>query len=274
MTIRWVLPRLLALLVTGIAFPALAAGPSPSAPEGEALFRQKCVACHTVGAGDRVGPDLHGVTGRRDHAWLVRWIVAPDQVLAAGDPIATESLKKYGLPMPNLGVTEAEAGALVAYLGAQAGAAPAPQPAQAAPAPGDPVAGKDLFTGAVRLVSGGPPCMACHSVAGIGALGGGALGPDLTPAYAKFGADGIASALATIPFPTMSPIFTSRPLTAREQADLAAFLQQTAVTGRPPRAVGTLAALAGAGAALLLALGNLVWRRRLTGVRRALVNRG
>lgn len=273
MTIPRVLPLLLALLVAGAPSPARAA--VPSAPEGEALFQEKCVACHTIGAGDRVGPDLQGVTGRRDHAWLVRWIVAPDQVLAAGDPIATESLKKYRLPMPNLGVTEAQATALVAYLGAQAGLAPAPQPAQAAALPpGDPAAGKDLFTGAMRLTNGGPPCMACHSAAGIGALGGGALGPDLTPAYAKFGASGIASALATIPFPTMTPIFTSRPLSAKEQADLAAFLQQTAVAERPPWAVGTLAALAGAGAALLLALANLIWRHRLTGVRRALVNRG
>jgi mono/diheme cytochrome c family protein len=268
------------LLLAGGLAPAVPAGAAPPPADGERLFRERCVACHTVGKGDMVGPDLKGVTARRDHAWLVRWIVAPDQVLAAGDPIAAESLKKYGLPMPNLGVTEAEAGTLVAYLAAQAGAAPAPQPAQAAAAaapaqaPGDPVAGKDLFTGTVRLGSGGPPCMACHSVAGIGALGGGALGPDLTPAYAKFGASGIASILATMPFPTMAPIFTSRPLAAKEQADLAAFLQQTAVTERPPRTVGTLAALAGAGAGLLLALANLVWRSRLTGVRRSLINRG
>ena len=37
--------------------------------------------------------------------------------------------------------------------------------------------GKDLFTGVVRFQNGGPPCMACHSTGGIGALGGGSLGP-------------------------------------------------------------------------------------------------
>ncbi|HEY8368801.1 MAG TPA: cytochrome c, partial [Thermodesulfobacteriota bacterium] len=70
------------------------------------------------------------------------------------------------------------------------------------------------------------------------------------------------------------PVFAGRPLTAREQADLAAFLEQTAAMQRPPQAVGALAALAGAGAVLLLALANLLWRHRLTGVRRSLVNRG
>ncbi|HEX7124817.1 MAG TPA: cytochrome c [Thermodesulfobacteriota bacterium] len=265
----------LGLVLAGGFVPALAAWAAPSPADGERLFQERCAACHTIGKGDLVGPDLQGITARRDRDWLVRWIVAPDRMLAAGDPIATASLAKYGVPMPNLGVTEAEAAALVGYLGAQAGPAPAPQPARAvALPPGDPAAGKDLFTGAARLAGGGPPCMACHSVAGIGALGGGALGPDLTPAYAKFGASGIASILATMPFPTMAPIFTTQPLTAREQADLAAFLEQTAVMQRPPQAVGALAALAGAGAVLLLALANLLWRHRLTGVRRSLVNRG
>ncbi|MFN3338009.1 MAG: hypothetical protein ACK42I_10985, partial [Thermomicrobium sp.] len=47
--------------------------------------------------------------------------------------------------------------------------------------PGDPIRGKELFTGVLRFENGGPPCQACHSIGGIGALGGGQLGPDLTP---------------------------------------------------------------------------------------------
>ncbi|MDP2702657.1 MAG: c-type cytochrome [Candidatus Rokubacteria bacterium] len=42
--------------------------------EGQALFHEECVACHTIGQGDRVGPDLAGVTARRDRAWLEAWI--------------------------------------------------------------------------------------------------------------------------------------------------------------------------------------------------------
>ncbi len=275
-------PLLLAgLLALGVAAPAAAAPAPPSATAGEALFRARCVACHTVGLGDLVGPDLRGVTLRRDRGWLIRWIVAPDRMLASGDPTAAEQLARYGVPMPNLGVTEAEAAALVAYLeSAGAGGPPAagaafgagPVAAAAGP-PGDPVIGKDLFTGAVRLRNGGPPCIACHSVAGIGALGGGALGPDLTAARLKFGAEGLAAILATTPFPTMNPIFAGRPLTPDEQADLGAFLGQTAVSGRPPRALIALALLAAAGAALLLVLAHLLWRHRLTAVRRLLVTR-
>ena len=126
--------------------------------------------------------------------------------------------------------------------------------------------------GTRRLERGGPPCMACHSIAGIGALGGGALGPDLTLALSKYGGDaGLASVLAAIPFPTMSPIFGRRPLTGEEQAHLRAFIGQAAVVERSPAAVGQLTVLAIAGAAVLAGIVHLSWRRRLAGVRRRMV---
>ncbi|MDP2661500.1 MAG: cytochrome c, partial [Dehalococcoidia bacterium] len=166
-----------------------------SAEDGQAIFQQKCAACHTIGGGDLAGPDLKGVTARRDREWLTRWISAPDKMLAEKDPIATELLKKYNnMAMPNMGVSEAAVAAMLTYLGAQSGTAPAPGQPQPAPAtPGNPATGEALFVGATPLHNGGPPCMACHSIAGIGALGGGALGPDLTQTFDKYGNAGMAS---------------------------------------------------------------------------------
>jgi protein SCO1/2 len=85
---------------------------------GEELFRARGAACHTVGDGDRrVGPDLLDVHLRRDRAWLTRWIVEPDRVLAEGDPIATEQFIRYQrIAMPNLRITAADAERIVAYL--------------------------------------------------------------------------------------------------------------------------------------------------------------
>ena len=51
--------------------------------EGEYTFRNHCAACHTIGRGERFGPDLAGVTARRDRDWLSRFIVDPEQVRAA-----------------------------------------------------------------------------------------------------------------------------------------------------------------------------------------------
>lgn len=261
---RWV-PAVAAGLVVGVT-PLDSQQPGAT---GQTMFQTKCAACHSLGSDRLVGPGLQGVTTRRDRAWLLRWIVAPDRLLASGDPVASQLVKEYnGLPMPNLALTEAEAAAVLAFIEEPtAGAAAIPPPS---PPAGDLVGGKGLFTGTRRLQNGGPPCMACHSIAGIGALGGGALGPDLTPAFAKYGDAGLASVLATMPFPTMQPIFGERPLTPPEQADVRAFLGQ-AVAARPSRAIGQLTLLALAGAVVLLVSTHAVWRRRLTDVRRAVV---
>ncbi len=254
--------------------PVAAAPLTQAADEGKTLFAQKCAACHTIGGGDLVGPDLRGVVGQRDRAWLTRWLAEPDKMLAEGDPIATAQLKKYkNVPMPNQALTPAQVTALLAYLETapplSAAAAPAPV-SLAASRPGDPLVGKNLFTGVSPLQNSGPACLACHNVAGAGALGGGALGPNLTLAFNKYGDAGLASLLATLPFPTMNPIYGSRPLAAQEQADLKAFLQTT-VTEQPSQALGWLVALALGGTGGLLALAQVIWRRRLTGVRRPLV---
>lgn len=142
--------------------------------------------------------------------------------------------------------------------------------AQAAAPAGDPVTGKALFLGARRLSRGAPSCRACHSVAGIGALGGGNLGPDLTGASTKFGREGLATILSAMPFPTMRPVYGNRGLTAQEQADLLAFLEEV----RPRRQGPVLVRLAGlvlVGGVILLGLTHVVWRGRLRAVRTTLV---
>lgn len=217
---------MLGLLVIGglLITPARAGISLQSAQEGAQLFQQFCQACHSIGQGDLVGPDLQGVTQRRDINWLVNFITQPDQVLASGDVTANTLLGQYGVPMPNLGITEGQAQSLIAYLEAPDGAA-APPPAPPLPA-GQTAAGQALFTGKTALTNGGVPCMACHSAVDVGAAGGGVLGPDLTNVNTRLGTTGLTSALQTLPFPTMQGIFNTRPLTPQEQADLLAYFQQ------------------------------------------------
>lgn len=93
---------------------------------GQYLFAKECSACHTVGHGDKIGPDLAGVTARRDPEWLARYIVEPDKVLASGDPIAKELQARYKVTMPNLRVGDRDLEALTAFLSAGTGKARAP----------------------------------------------------------------------------------------------------------------------------------------------------
>jgi len=83
----------------------------------EYLFQSRCGACHTIGNGDKIGPDLAGVRTRRDRAWLMRYLAEPDRMRAEGDPIATALFAKYNkVPMPNLRLSTAEVASLVSYL--------------------------------------------------------------------------------------------------------------------------------------------------------------
>lgn len=260
------------LVISAVAILVQAAPAGQSSATGEALFQTKCTGCHSIGGGPLVGPDLEGVSAKQDREWLIRWLMAPDQLIAQGDPTATALVKQYTVQMPNLGLSRSDAEALLAYIdvksaGSSGGAAPVLLP-------GDPVRGKEYFIGTLKFANGGPPCLACHSIGGIGALGGGALGPDLTPAFGKFGEASIASFLATVPagmLPTMNPIFTAHPLVPQEQADLRVFLQQAPVVERPSEALIQLLVLAVIGTIVLLVLAQFYWRRRLRAVRRPMV---
>jgi protein SCO1 len=87
---------------------------------GQAMFKKICAPCHTIGVGDHVGPDLRGVTERRQHEWLTRFIRTPDKVLAENDPIALTLATKFpGVRMPNLKLSESDAADLISYIGAQ-----------------------------------------------------------------------------------------------------------------------------------------------------------
>jgi mono/diheme cytochrome c family protein len=275
----------LAALVALVVCVGIAAAAGDPAQQGEAVFQKNCSSCHTLGGGDTVGPDLNGVTERRDPDFVKRFVADPAAILAEGDPEVKAMVDEFnGLQMPDLGLSDADVDAVVAFLetqggaatggtttttGTEGGAATTPAPA----AKGDAKAGEDLFTGARGFSNGGAACISCHSLAGSGALGGGRVGPDLTGSYDRYGgAAGLASVLEKIAFPTMVPVYDSHALTRREAADVAAYLQTTA-GGEPSSDRTWLYVVLGVAVAVgLLLLAPLVWPRRRLVVRRRLVH--
>jgi protein SCO1/2 len=117
--------------------------------KGQYTFVYHCSACHGIGnAAPKLGPDLAGVTERRDREWLRRFITAPDKMNDAGDPIALALRAEYRqVRMPNLKLNDADVSAVIDYLDEQARARrPGATQAAAAPVtPGTP-ASADLNT--------------------------------------------------------------------------------------------------------------------------------
>jgi mono/diheme cytochrome c family protein len=103
--------------------------------QGRAVYQQRCAACHTLGGGDTVGPDLEGVTHRRPYAWLQQIIVDPEVLIARSDPIMLELTGRFPADMPNTGTTPAEAANIIAYIHTES---PEPAPPLKVPAEGTP----------------------------------------------------------------------------------------------------------------------------------------
>ena len=133
--------------------------------------------------------------------------------------------------------------------------------------------GERLFTGDTHLRNGGPACVSCHSIAGIPFPGGGTLGPDLTRAYRKLGPRGTQSAMQTLYFQVMTPIYGVHPLGSEEQADLMAFLEQAESRRQSQWSTQIVLLAALLLGAAFVALTGFLWRDRVKSVRRALVQR-
>jgi len=82
--------------------PAKPFNPYAAVKSGKALFNGICAACHTIGKGMRVGPDLQGVNAKHSEAWLLKWISCSQCLVEAGDETAVALFEKYKRSvMPN-----------------------------------------------------------------------------------------------------------------------------------------------------------------------------
>ena len=162
------------------------------------------------------------------------------------------------------GIMPMAAGAEQAATDQPAPAAEAQAPAAEAQAePGDAAIGKALFTGAKRLVNGGPPCISCHS-ASIGALGGGALGPDLTKVYVDETKNPLLSSVwvNSDGSPTMGPIFTAKNITDDEINNIRAFLKVQGQQEATSAQTGKFAGIGILGSVGILVLFGIIWSGR------------
>ncbi|GAB3537574.1 c-type cytochrome [Pontibacter brevis] len=84
---------------------------------GDALFKNNCAVCHSAGSDVIVGPGLQGVTDRRSHTWLQRWIKNSQALISAGDPEAVAIYNEYNKQaMPSFNFSDEEITAILTYI--------------------------------------------------------------------------------------------------------------------------------------------------------------
>jgi mono/diheme cytochrome c family protein len=269
----WILGALLAS-GSSMARAAETGAPDPAAVD---VFARKCASCHTVGKGDRVGPDLKGALDRRGRPWVERFVSAPSAMLDS-DPQARGLLTRFnGVRMPDLGLTADQVASLATLIGA-CSTAPCELQGKFVPVtaltPEQTARGRDLFSGQLALQNGAAPCITCHTVRGTGAvIAGGTFAKDLTNVYARLGDQGLDAALRAPAFRVMGKVFDARPLNESEALALRAFLYDANRGDARGDEALSLPLVAFVLAIVGLGLLNAFWSRRLRGVRSGLVPR-
>jgi mono/diheme cytochrome c family protein len=90
---------------------------SAYANDGAGLFKANCAACHSIGKGKLVGPDLKGVHEKYEQGWLVKWIQSSQTLIKSGDAQAVEVTEKMpGMIMPDFALSNEEVNAIIGFI--------------------------------------------------------------------------------------------------------------------------------------------------------------
>jgi len=85
--------------------------------DGEQIFKTNCLSCHTIGGGRLIGPDLEGVSKKRNAEWLKQWINSSSDFIASGDADAIAIFEEYNkVAMTSFYFEDEDMDALLAYL--------------------------------------------------------------------------------------------------------------------------------------------------------------
>ncbi|MBI2223790.1 MAG: cytochrome c [Betaproteobacteria bacterium] len=107
---------------------------SASAQEtGQQVFQKSCAACHSIGGGRLVGPDLAGVNDKRPEDWLLKYIKSSQTLVKSGDKTATALFEEFNkIPMPDQALSDDQIKKVLAHI-KETGGSPAAGKEAAAP---------------------------------------------------------------------------------------------------------------------------------------------
>lgn len=246
---------------------------------GDQLFTVNCRACHTIGGGKLIGPDLKDVTTKRTEQWLLSFIKSSQTFINSGDADAVAIFNEFKIPMPDQNLTEAQIKDVLAYITTQSGAATTTQTVDNGESikhssgktledvnADDLDLGRQYFDGTERFTNGGPSCITCHNVNNEALIGGGLLAMDLSKTITRLGPTGVHTMITNPAFPAMRTSFQDNPITPDEAFYLVAFLKKADYDSDYYVAADYNSRMMNAGligtAALFVAFGGIWWNRK------------
>ena len=244
---------------------------------GEDYFNMYCAACHTIGEGRRVGPDLIDVNTRHNEEWLIGFIQSSQSLIKRGNPAALKVFNEFnGLVMPDTNLPESTIKMIVDFIATNNPVVTqnkdlvidSDNNKNSVPAPKDINLGKELFQGTVRFSKHGAACNSCHDVKNDAVIGGGILAQELTTVFSRMGKEGVEAILGQAPFPVMQAAYNNHPITQQEISALVAFLQDadSKKDFQQPRDYGVGLLVSGiVGGSIVFFLCGLLFRRRIKG---------
>lgn len=103
-------------IIGAIAFVAISFT-SLNAQDGAQLFRTNCGACHTVGKGKLVGPDLKGLQDRHTEEWILKWVHSSQTLVKSGDKDAVKLFNDNNqIQMPDQPLSDNDIKSVLAYI--------------------------------------------------------------------------------------------------------------------------------------------------------------
>jgi len=242
---------------------------------GEQVFNTICFACHTIGGGRLIGPDLAGVHEKRSQEWLEKFVKSSQSMINAGDADAVALFEEYSsLLMPDAVATDEQIRQVLIYIESQSSGVMPSAVVDEPVTPAEPateeeiLAGQELFQGNLRFVNGGSACNACHEVRNDAVIGGGILAAELTTVFSRMGGAGVTAILGRAPFPVMQAAYEDHALTEDEVTALVAFLEyaDSEQYNQLPRDYGLGLFVSGTvGAGVMFLFFAFIWRGRKKG---------
>lgn len=263
------------------------------AQDGEQLFQQ-CKACHSIGQGKLLGPDLLDVSKKRDAVWLKNFIKSSQTMVKIGDAQAVEIFEEFNkLVMIDYNLPDADINAIIKYIDSfstsdseAGGTSTSAADSLAAVKNADYLAsididenrikGKALFVGERKFKNGGASCVSCHHVNTTEGVQGGLLAADLTKSFSRNGGfPGIKGILEFPPYPAMKDAYQNTAITKDESIKLQVFLMHADENDEVTEtSISDLMKQGVLGVILMLVIISLVWfKRKKRSVNYEIINR-